>query len=764
VRQFSIIFSVLTFVMLAGLLGGSTEQAGARPSKDTPSFKETGEKEYDPDQIIVKLKPGTPSGALKDENRENGARTQDKIPRFRLSVVDLPSDLPVEEAVERYEESPDVEYAEPDYLLQASQTPAANDPDYPKLYGLNNTGQDGGTADADVDAPEAWSTTSGNAETVVAVIDSGVDIGHPDLKNNVWVNADEVAGNGIDDDGNGYVDDVNGWDFVKNDATVFDSGDNPHGTHVAGTIAAEGNNNVGVVGVNWRAQIMPLKFLDATGSGYTSHAIKALDYAVANGAKISNNSYGGGGFLQSFLDSLRKADAAGHLFIAAAGNGGGDGVGDDNDATPSYPASYDSPNVVAVAATNRKDSMASFSNYGATSVDIAAPGVGILSTVPGGYDSYSGTSMATPHVAGAAALLKSNHPSLPVAEIKAKLLGSVDKKSNLTGKTVAGGRLNAAAALPPDTAPPETTISSGPSGAVNASSAAFGFSSSEAGSRFECSLDGGPFGPCTSPKEYTGLADGPRIFEVRATDAAGNADSTPASRAWTVDATAPVAEPPAQSLAPNSTLGTSAVPVKLTWSANDGTDGSGAARYELQQSTNGGAYSNVSLPTATATNITRSLAPNYTYRFRARAQDKAGNWSAWAEGPAFKVTAYQESSSAIVDTGAWTTAKLSGAYGGKVQHASLAGRSATFAVPTGTKDVAWVSTLASNRGQAEVWLDGVKVATVDLYDPATQKKRVVFSQRVDPEVIHKLEVRVLGTKNGSSTGTRVDVDAFVMLG
>jgi len=327
--------------------------------------------------------------------------------------------------------------------LKPSQTTSANDSYYSSLYGLNNSGQSGGTADADVDAPEAWNTTTGDTGTVVAVIDQGVDINHPDLKNNIWTNSGETAGNGVDDDRNDYVDDVNGWDFYRNDSSVYDSGDgDTHGTHVAGTIAAEGNNNLGVVGVNWKAKIMPLKFLGPDG-GYTSDAVEALNYAVNKGVKISNNSWGGGGKSQALLDAINKADTAGHLFVAAAGN---DGVNNDN--TNHYPSSYNSPNVISVAATNNKDALAGFSNYGATSVDLSAPGVGILSTLPGNtYGSYSGTSMATPHVTGVAALLKSRNPSADDAQLKDYILKSVDQKNNLQGRMVTGGRANALGSL-----------------------------------------------------------------------------------------------------------------------------------------------------------------------------------------------------------------------------------------------------------------------------------------------------------------------------
>ncbi len=288
-----------------------------------------------------------------------------------------------------------------------------------------------------VRAPQAWATSTGAGQKI-AIVDSGIDRDHPDLAAKI-VGGRTFIDCGASGCGNGD------WESGGAKAGAGD----PHGTHVAGTIAAEGNNNVGVVGVNWWAQIMPLKFLGPDGSGSTSNAIKALDYAVANGAKISNNSYGGvGGYSLSFSLALKKADTAGHLFVAAAGNGGADGIGDDNDTTPSYPASYDVPNVVSVAATDNKDALAGFSNYGATSVDLAAPGVAIRSTLPNStYGTYSGTSMATPHVAGVAALIKSKGPTLDDAGIKAKLLGSADKKLNLTGKEATGGRLNAGQAV-----------------------------------------------------------------------------------------------------------------------------------------------------------------------------------------------------------------------------------------------------------------------------------------------------------------------------
>ena len=437
---------------LATLVGfqGVTQEAVTQPAREEPTYEDRSGQAFASGEVIVTLKGPATQADLRALNQENDATVEEDLPRSDVNVVDLPRDLSVAEAVRAYEESPDVAYAEPNFKLQPAAAP--NDPGYKNLWGLDNTGQTGGTPDADIDAPEAWNTTTGSPDTVVGVIDEGIDITHPDLRDNIWNNSGEVAGNKIDDDDNGYVDDVNGYDFANNDATVYDpdpiTGDgDEHGTHVAGTIAAVGNNGVGITGVNWDAQVAALKFLGPNG-GTVSDAIEAINYAVAEGMDISNNSWGGGGRSQALEDAIRRADNAGHIFIAAAGNGGSDGVGDDNDATPQYPSSYGVPNVVAVAATDDTDRLASFSNFGASSVDLAAPGVGILSTLPGNsYGRYSGTSMATPHVAGVAALIKSQEPGLDDAQVKAKLLQYVDGKASLQGKVATDGRLNALRSL-----------------------------------------------------------------------------------------------------------------------------------------------------------------------------------------------------------------------------------------------------------------------------------------------------------------------------
>jgi subtilisin family serine protease len=333
---------------------------------------------------------------------------------------------------------------EPDFALSRSLMP--NDPSLSQLWGLHNTGQSGGVVDADIDAPEAWDVTTGSRSVVIGVIDSGVDVSHPDLAANIWRNPGEIPGNGIDDDNNGFIDDVSGWDFVSND-NVPQDGDG-HGTHVAGTIGGVGNDGRGVTGVNWQVSLLPLKFLSDSGSGSTAAAIAAINYATALRARgvnivATNNSWGGGGFSSALQDAIRRHGEAGILFVAAAGN-----ESSNNDTVAAYPANYALPNVISVAALDRSDQLASFSNYGATKVHIGAPGVAIYSTTPGNrYASYNGTSMAAPHVAGVAGLLAAANPQATMAEMRAAILDSAVPIPALSGSATTGGRLNAAAAL-----------------------------------------------------------------------------------------------------------------------------------------------------------------------------------------------------------------------------------------------------------------------------------------------------------------------------
>ena len=341
------------------------------------------------------------------------------------------------------EDDPEVLYAEAD--RRRTSTAAMPDDDlFGRQWGLENRGGwlagERGIADADIDARATWRTTTGSARVKVAVIDSGISASHPELAPNLWTNAGEAGpgrrSNGRDDDGNGLRDDVHGWDFVADDPRPAD--DHGHGTHVAGTLAARGGNGRGVAGVAWRAAIMPLRVLDDDALGKVSDGIRAYRYAAAKGARVVNLSLGGDPFSRAERDAIAAAPRT--LFVIAAGNDGSD---NDDPRKARYPCSYPLANVVCVAASTSRDRLASFSNQGRSSVDLAAPGARIMSTLPGrDYGSWSGTSMATPHVAGAAALILATHPQLSVAQVKAALLGGSERRPAFAGRTVTGGRLN----------------------------------------------------------------------------------------------------------------------------------------------------------------------------------------------------------------------------------------------------------------------------------------------------------------------------------
>ena len=414
-------------------------------------------------QLIVKFKEGTgpdvdflkSHNALSakkilkaDKTESKASKSFKKFGIDRIYLIDLSGKSDIVKAIKDINNDSRIEYAEPNYIYHTTEIP--NDPNFSELWGLHNTGQNGGIADADIDAPEAWDTQTGSSSVVIAVIDTGVDYTHPDLAGNIWTNLGEIAGNGIDDDGNGFVDDIHGYDFVNNDGDPMD--DHYHGTHCAGTIGAVGNDNIGIVGVNWSVSIMPVKFLSASGSGSTLDAIASVEYATLMGADIMSNSWGGGSYSQALEDAISAANDAKVLFVAAAGNSSSN-----NDTSPHYPSSYDVPNVIAVAATDRNDNKASFSCYGAASVDLGAPGVSIYSTKPDNtYGALSGTSMACPHVAGAAGLIKAQYPLLTGDEIKTRLFGGVDPIPSMDGITVTGGRLNIYNSLDNDSISPAT--------------------------------------------------------------------------------------------------------------------------------------------------------------------------------------------------------------------------------------------------------------------------------------------------------------------
>ena len=423
-----------------------------------------------PDELVVSYVAGATTGE-RDRARGKGSAhlaervVAGKADRGEVELVRLPQGKDRDRAIAELTSDPSVAHAEPNWVYTTGArpnrkpgggTPAAV-PDYynnGSLWGMYGDASAPANAFGS-QAAEAWEKGSvGSKAVVVGVIDEGIQYTHPDLAGQV-TNPIEVA-DGVDNDGNGYVDDVNGWDFANNDNSVYDGGTSgsldDHGTHVSGTIGARNESTSpvpsttspqkGVVGVNQAVTLISGKFLGSNG-GTTANAIKAVDYFTdlkKRGVNIvaTNNSWGGGGFSQALLDAIKRADAAGILFVAAAGNSG-----TNNDTTPSYPANYAADNVIAVAAIDKFGALASFSQYGATTVDLGAPGVGVWSTTAfNGYSSYSGTSMATPHVTGAAALYASTHPGSSAATIKSAILSSAVPTASLGGKTVTGGRLN----------------------------------------------------------------------------------------------------------------------------------------------------------------------------------------------------------------------------------------------------------------------------------------------------------------------------------
>jgi len=395
---------------------------------------------------LVKFKdPADPARAREDLRRMGISleREYREVGVYRIRVSQRAAG---EQALERLQRLPSVEYVEPDSVVQIALEPVLPGDEYfSSQWALHNTGQTGGTLDADIDAPEAWAIAAAVTPVVVAVIDTGVDPAHPDLAGSLWTNPLEIPGDGVDNDRNGYVDDIHGINTITRSGDPSD--DNGHGTHCAGIIAAGTNNGIGIAGVGEGVRIMALKFLDSGGSGSTSDAIEAINYVVAarkNGVpvRVISASWGSMEYSRSLFKAVFTARSQDILFVAAAGN-----HGLPNDVFPFYPASYPQDNIISVAATDDNDRLASFSNYGWKAVDVAAPGVSILSTVPGSYATSSGTSMAAPHVAGVAALLFGEDPDASFLVVKRRILSGVDRIPSLTGKVATGGRLNAAGAL-----------------------------------------------------------------------------------------------------------------------------------------------------------------------------------------------------------------------------------------------------------------------------------------------------------------------------
>lgn len=412
---------------------------------ETASAQKTAKENFVSNEILVKFSSEFNSERISAANRIIGAYAAETLPLTGWQRVVLPVGMSLKDAIARYSKVDGVEFAQPNFYYRLQATP--NDAQFTNsgLYGLTK-----------ISAPAAWDLNTGSSAVVVANIDTGMRMTHEDLTNNIWINVGEIAGNGVDDDGNGFVDDANGWDFFFNDSNPSD--EHGHGTHTGGTIGAQGNNLIGVVGVNWNVKVMPIKIYNNTGNGSTSAMlVNAYNYVRMMklrgvNIRVTNNSYGGCdeacGYDQATKDAIDAMGEAGILNVFAAGNSG-----INTDVTPFYPASYASPTILSVGGSDSNDNRAF--NYGAVSVDLAAPGVGIYSTTFGSNSSYgnmSGTSMATPHVAGAAALLSAHNPNLSAASLKATLMNTVDTLASFNGFNKTGGRLNVDRALRNQTA------------------------------------------------------------------------------------------------------------------------------------------------------------------------------------------------------------------------------------------------------------------------------------------------------------------------
>lgn len=418
----------------------------------SPMFSQSAE--YVSGQVLIKMKPEKSIAQKTALKNRMQATSRKAFSRLGIELWEV-GNADISALIQQYKHHPDIEYIQPDYIYYPV-TKMPDDPDISIQWGLNNIGQNGGTTDADIDAPEAWDIATGSPSIVLAIIDTGVDWAHEDLAENIWQNLGEdldgdgrvleqnASGewvfdpddiNGVDDDGNGYPDDFVGWNFHNNNNNPLDNDD--HGTHVAGIAGAKGNNDIGVAGVTWDVQLAALKFLDS-GSGLVSNAIEAINYAVMMDMPISNNSWSGPINDQALYEAIEDAGQNGHLFVTAAGNDFRN-----NDLVASYPNSYDLDNIISVANTDRNDNLSPDSNYGAVAVDLGAPGTDIYSTFPNNsYSSQGGTSMSAPHVAGACALLWENHPDRTYTEIKEAILNTVDANADLNGKCVTNGRLN----------------------------------------------------------------------------------------------------------------------------------------------------------------------------------------------------------------------------------------------------------------------------------------------------------------------------------
>lgn len=572
-----------------------------------------------PGELLVRFADSTTAAARAEVLDDLDATVSGRLPLNGLVRVRLAPGTSVPAAAVAFERYPGVRYAQPNHRYQLSATP--DDTFFSNLWGLTK-----------IDAPTAWDTRTDSSAVTVAVVDSGIDYNHPDLQLNIWENDDPV--DGVDNDANGRVDDVRGWDFANGDSDPMD--DNDHGTHVAGTVGARGNNTAGVTGVNWRVKLMPVKAGDASGGLEESWIIQGFQYACANGAKVINGSFGGYGDLPlGILDAINACPGA--LFVFAAGN-----ESNNNDGIPAWPCSLPAQNIVCVAATTQSDTLAGFSNFGANNVDLGAPGVDVLSTLPGNaYDSWAGTSMASPHVAGAAALVLAERPALTPVELRRALILAADPKASLTGLVGSGGRLNVRRALTQEVTVPAGLAAQSASPSFNSWSNGNTAVASWSGAADASGIDGYSFAwsPDATfvPDEVkdveesvtstsANLPDGRSWFHVRARDGVGNWSDAVHLGPFLVD-TFPPARPTLSSPTHRAGVASANRMVDINW-ITLGDSVSGVDGFSF-------AWSRQQLVAVDQTNdaeegVVRTTSPRLdsgAWWFGIRSRDNAGNWS-----------------------------------------------------------------------------------------------------------------------------------------
>ena len=785
-----------TLLVVAFLLAGpqawvvSAGSAGAPSIAADEAAKEAGTKRFQDGVVLVGYRRGASArarGAARQAVRASGRNAISPLARDAERLV-LPPGLSVEDAVRELQRDPAVRFAQPDYVIRPDAT--SNDPLYTDgtLWSLAGPATSPASTYGS-NASAAWAAGRfGSQSVVVGVVDTGIQVSHPDLAPNIWTNPFETAGNGVDDDGNGYVDDVHGWDFYHHDASVYDGLADTHGTHVAGTVGAAGGNGTGVVGVNWAVTMISAKFID--GEGFTSDAIAALDYLTdlktRHGLNIvaTNNSWGGEGFSPALQDAINRGGDAGILFVAAAGN---DDL--DLDVTPTYPAAdtcvtrqdtgtqrgYDC--LISVAAINADGEKASFSSYGATTVDIGAPGESIASTFPGsGYAYGSGTSMAAPHVTGALALLAACQAAPTASGLRSTLLSSGAATTSLAGITATGDRLDVGAMTSACTSPlpPQASLAV-PPGPITGTSVAYRlwFSTSVTGLGADDftvggtssgwsvdSIEGTGAGPYTITVAAGAPTDGTLALLLEPDSVTGDGLTGPpaavAALVLRLDRAAPTVTAPAVSIPTGVAAGCDPIPLRLTWSGSDA-GGSGIARYELARSTDGGASWSVVSTTITAPSTNVTTNPTGNRRYRVRAVDVSGNVGAWVTGAVVKPRLTQQTAGAITYSGAWSSAFDSGFCYGSVRRAETGGSFAKYTF-TG-RSIGFMTTLGPTRGKVKIKVDGTLVATIDTYASSFHKRRIVWQRTWPSAGTHTVKVIVVGT----SGRRRVDLDAFVLV-